>query len=1690
MKRFITSSSTLWSCFVALAMMMTAQSARAEYVKLTALSGTGGTGGEGYASLVDTKISTKMGHSFDPNGSDANKKYAWIVVKAEKAVVPEHYFLVTGSDTGDYKDRNWKKWNIYGGNFENDEAAVRGDVSDPAAGGWTLIDSQSDAQLPQESTKSAVFDFSEEPKTAYQYYWIEILESVNGGDVWLQMGEWGLGTYGELQSYLEDLANQETGNDDPIKYNIISGDRIDGSGESLEKLFDGDITTKWGNGLTAKKYGETTNGAYFIVKTSRLIAPTYYKLVTGTDNASWNHRNWNTWQIYAMSSADAPANGKPARDSEKWVLLDKKDNITEEVLPDKNMFTVIMPLSEQNTTAYQYFKVEIDKTMAGSGYMQMSEFSLGDAYTLALDRNAILNNTEFNPDVFAEKALVDSLSQTLDAVEVCTDPFELGDLNALVVDLTSKIATSSSNYAELNSARNQAVNLLADENLKPAATVYATAWISETDAIAPNDDYPVGNYAYLKANRQITGTEALAEAKRFSEYLIANVNKVDDPIYPTYTFLSGSHGFGGETPDKLIDGDRDGSKWCSNALPGWMIFKTDEPIKPTYYGLVTGGDTYSYPDRNWKSWKIYAANFDNEDDATPESDKWVLIDEKNNVGTDVLKTTNKFESYITLSVGCSQKYQYFMLKDVYAWGGLMQMNEFTFYNQGNLDEYRKQFIQEVSEFDPEEQPAYQGYIDDFKAKVSILENATNPSDVMKAYNDLKDAMDLINSSAEKYLELESWYEELLTAGPASDELQEWFDGYTQENIAPNSMYINGTYRYIVENLSLDNDAMGKPASTYLDNDNKVRYINPSGEIGYIQNMVNAANDGVYIVLGGHTAGEWGDGHHSHLVDGIALNTKEKDETTGQEKVIAATKWGGSADENGDTYLIFRTATKTNPFFYTLTTGNDTGTYQDRNWGTWYIYGANFAGDADATKDAEGWVLIDSKENIGKDRLHPVDAEPSYFGFSTETTEEYTYYKVVVSKAFKGDAIQMNELHFGTADEFEDIKVAYQDSARVLNLDIIAEAALIEKYKNSIDAIEECANMEALFRANYVLETLRDSIIASAAAYEKYLDAVQEAKDYLDNNELADSEAKTILINYLNEEDGPSEIYPNGTSQYIKETALLADSVVLDEIDFLESLQVAAIGKGYGPGTDISALIVNRSFAKAGDMLKDENDKNIGREAEGWNGYIYRTASDDKGKMFAAEFCNEVSKFDINQTISDLKNGYYKVTLNAGFRAQGDLLSYNYSAMAYANDVKTYVPVVREYAVADSAVAWTGKTADKMIYSVDSLETFGLGIWGCEGSAHAFAQGRYAITMVAQVTDGKLTIGLKNEGTLNGNDWMGAGNFGLTYLGEQSPAEAIADATSYNAARALTMTKLYEAGSPYNTEDFKLAPDFSASQKEALANVGSSSTMEQLVAEGDLFAQINATKAAYYKLLTYNDAIFLKWSDYTDACDVAADCEDVVIKVGDGDYDDDKAAEKVLEEMIAKYPDYLKTIDSRVINADLDVVMDDPFNFGFTPTSEKSVTAHFNATMYDELKDDEVILEFEYKATKPLADFKVMNLTSELETEIVLGTLEATSEFQKISVNVKNLDVKKAGEISLKYNSGSDGVANIRHMIFVANPVKKGDVNGDGDVDVMDAVMIYDIMAGNVDSKPEADVNGDGDVDVMDVVSIYDIMAGN
>ena len=58
---------------------------------------------------------------------------------------------------------------------------------------------------------------------------------------------------------------------------------------------------------------------------------------------------------------------------------------------------------------------------------------------------------------------------------------------------------------------------------------------------------------------------------------------------------------------------------------------------------------------------------------------------------------------------------------------------------------------------------------------------------------------------------------------------------------------------------------------------------------------------------------------------------------------------------------------------------------------------------------------------------------------------------------------------------------------------------------------------------------------------------------------------------------------------------------------------------------------------------------------------------------------------------------------------------------------------------------------------------------------------------------------------------------------------------------------------------------------------------------------------------------------------------------------------------------------------------------------------------------------------------------------------------------------------------------------------RGDVNGDGTVDVADIGAVIDFMAsgttpGTIVSEP-ADVNGDHSVDVADIGTIIDIMAG-
>ena len=66
------------------------------------------------------------------------------------------------------------------------------------------------------------------------------------------------------------------------------------------------------------------------------------------------------------------------------------------------------------------------------------------------------------------------------------------------------------------------------------------------------------------------------------------------------------------------------------------------------------------------------------------------------------------------------------------------------------------------------------------------------------------------------------------------------------------------------------------------------------------------------------------------------------------------------------------------------------------------------------------------------------------------------------------------------------------------------------------------------------------------------------------------------------------------------------------------------------------------------------------------------------------------------------------------------------------------------------------------------------------------------------------------------------------------------------------------------------------------------------------------------------------------------------------------------------------------------------------------------------------------------------------------------------------------------------------LIYLKDDVKKGDVNGDDQVDISDVVELVNIILGSEEDadNSSADVNGDTNIDISDVVELVNIILGN
>lgn len=1534
----------------------------AEDVLLTALSGTSGYSGEDYPMLVDGSRSTKwcMG----------GFKGAYIIFKGDHAFIPTSYTLITGLDTKTTPQRNWKTWKVFAANFENDEAATRD------ADAWTLIDIRqqlTSAEFPAENNFPTGFTCTENPTKEYQYFKVELEEIVDFEGGTMQMSEF---TFSEPAPAI------------PLEA-IAGRGSLWGDG-AFERLVDNNQLTKWG--------GDNTP-IWVILKADEPIHPDFYRLLTANDTDKNPDRNWKDWTI---KGANFESDEEATYESSAWVTLDERKDALDR-FPKGRYQEVIFGFNQPFTESYQYYLIDITAT-GGKNKMQMAEFSFGfNQYELNSVRNSYYQRIHsYNPNVLAQKTLVEAYSEVFNAIFTATDVEGVIAAYTECVALQEKINASHSAYTNYQGTLTRLRNEYDQDHFNAAGKQIAKAYLD--DNVAPNETFVHGSSVYIL--EQLTlNIDELDEEISFINNLIAEYSsEVGAPIEVGYDALDGTEGFSNELIYSLFDGT-ESTKWCTNKAQNYVIFSVSEPIKPTFYKLITANDTGKNPGRNWKTWRIYAANFDSDEEAVNESEQWVLIDEKLNVGTDQLPGESYKSAYFYLSAAPTQQYSYFKIEiSEIVSGSTMQMAEFSFGNQANFFQMREEYLDEFTYAVDFEQPAYRSLIEQYQEDLQKLEKTSSLSALASLYNELTELVTQISQSQEDYINYDAKVMEIADGiagleGPVVDFLND----YINKEIAPGNGYPNGTYPYIMANCQLD----GTQLAT---------------EEAYLDNLLTSAMNGSYVGIEGTKGANDKEGFAA-LVDGDT-----------------ATKWCVTNFAAGDTATcVFKVSKNLKPFYYQLITGNDTGRSPERNWMNWKVYGANFESDAVAKADAEGWTLVDQRDSIGPDRIPAANFANAYFGLNVEEAPAYQYYKVEVTEPVGGTVLQMSEFLFGNQEDYALVREDHLLLVQDFDLDVIAEQALLDDYSDHISDIDAAQSMDELMEHYIIMKKKQDVILASQRAYEDFDAFIAQIETALLDNPTLECDEVDQLHLYLEDAFEPTELFPNGSYDYIMEEHTLADSILTQEKERIEKLYLAAVRNGYTAGSEITSLLTNADFSDGWN---------------GWEGSAYATGKNPEG-VYAAE---GNAAFDLHQTLNDVKNGVYEFVINAGYRPCDQEKNNNLAAYIYANDNENYIMSVKEGMISvDDAIDGvnchtTGDIPDREITD-DFGEVVGYALHGVQSVAYAIAANRHENHIVALVKDNTLTIGIKDPGTGANWDWTGFGNARLFYLGtEEQAAEGIDRTLADMAARAETLM----AFEPEVDDNFTYEPNFGADKRAALAAASEAAEASTTAAQKlsivkrytDIFRQISADRLSYRKLLVAVNKVQDKWSNQPLEENMFDKMMDDLEEKGwnayaDGIYTGEEA-EQAISYMYETYPDYLELNSEKALGS-VEFEQTEAFTYTITITGANPF-AGFSG-FYENLKPEQKVLHFQYKATRDITDGEMFFATPNLNgtNNLLYGTLAQADEWQDAFIDLnKARTVYGWGNadhwIRWDFTNGSDLVFQVRNirMITEAQAAEMGD----------------------------------------------------
>ncbi|MBQ7180920.1 MAG: hypothetical protein IJR87_06460 [Bacteroidaceae bacterium] len=388
--------------------------------------------------------------------------------------------------------------------------------------------------------------------------------------------------------------------------------------------------------------------------------------------------------------------------------------------------------------------------------------------------------------------------------------------------------------------------------------------------------------------------------------------------------------------------------------------------------------------------------------------------------------------------------------------------------------------------------------------------------------------------------------------------------------------------------------------------------------------------------------------------------------------------------------------------------------------------------------------------------------------------------------------------------FKEFQNSVLDAESNLIEEAVATQSILDACEAALEALSGIDSKDEFLTAYNEYKTLKKELLESIDAYAAYKQKAEEVNAFLEENEGLQGKLRNLLASYLRDEVEPNDDFEFGSYIYIMENHTLTTTEIQAETIKIQTMLDNALAADYGPGTDITKLLKNGDFK------------------DGWNGWenglgngTYYYESID---VVGCESWNSDGK--IEQTIEDLKDGAYLVSMAAAYRPSNDPMSYAYNAYIYLNDNCVYIPTVYEtYVPVEEAV--DGVNCNLTIPSTDAElpvtdedgNLIGYAIHGTPGIAIAASAGRSMCYMVAHVSDGKLTIGVNNPGSKYGSDWTGWADIHLTYLGSMAQAdEQLSTVLEGQIARANTLLDKYV----FNSDNFyaKL-PNYSQALRDQL-----------------------------------------------------------------------------------------------------------------------------------------------------------------------------------------------------------------------------------------------------------------------------------